>query len=70
MTTLGQRLLNSRELEVVRAAAAGLTSHETGAQLQLATQTIERYRTNAMRKLNVRNITQAAVEALRRGYFN
>ncbi|NCC49627.1 MAG: response regulator transcription factor [Spartobacteria bacterium] len=51
--------LTPREQEVLRYAAAGLTTRQTADQLGLSAKTIETHRTNIIRKLDVANITEA-----------
>lgn len=49
------RLLTSRELEVLRQTAAGLSSKETARLLSISPRTVEVHRRNIMSKLNAKN---------------
>ncbi len=51
----GQALLSVREREVVKLVTKGMSSKEIGVCLNLSTRTVEKYRANAMDKLQVRD---------------
>jgi len=59
--------LSSREREVLRLVADGLTSREIGARLFLSANTIERHRANLMDKLGVHNRVGLVKFAVRHG---
>ena len=61
-TNLGQR-----EQQVLELLAAGLTSPEIGARLNIAAATVEVHRRNIMRKLGVRGIAELTKYAIREG---
>jgi DNA-binding NarL/FixJ family response regulator len=57
-------LLTEREQQVVRLIAQGQRTREIAQLLQLSHKTIERHRTNIMRKLGVRSATEVVAYAL------
>ncbi|MHB8242304.1 MAG: response regulator transcription factor [Solirubrobacteraceae bacterium] len=59
--------LTTRELEVVKLIAEGLTSAEVADQLVLSVKTVERHRTNVLAKLSLRNRVELTRYAIRRG---
>lgn len=61
-------LLTSREQEVVTLIAEGYRTREMAQQLSLSHKTVERHRTNVMRKLGVRSATGVVAYALTHGY--
>lgn len=61
------RVLTTRELEVLRAVAAGLTSQAIGARLGISPKTVESHKSRVIAKLGVRNRAQAVALAARRG---
>jgi LuxR family quorum sensing-dependent transcriptional regulator len=60
-------ILTEREREVLRWTAAGKTSWDTGAILNIAEDTVNKHLASAMRKLNVYSRAQAVAESIRRG---
>ena len=59
--------LSERELEVLQWLASGVSNREIGQQLYIAESTVKRHVYNIFGKLNVRNRTQAALQAQRLG---
>lgn len=53
--------LTTREAQVMQCACEGLTAQGTGSELSLSPRTVQIHRANAIRKLNARNLTHAAV---------
>ena len=64
---LSQRSLTSRELEVLRMVVKGLGNKEIGAALNIAEVTVKLHVSHVLEKLNVKDRTEAATAALRRG---
>jgi len=60
----GDALLTAREQEVVRLIAGGYRTREMAQILSLSHKTIERHRTNLMRKLGVRSATGVVAYAI------
>ena len=63
----GEQLLTTRELEVLRLVAEGLTDREIAARLVLSRHTVHRHLQNAYAKLGSSSRTAAVVEANRLG---
>ncbi len=63
------RLLSGREQEIVGLIAEGYRTREMAQMLTLSQKTIERHRTNLMRKLGVRSATGVVAYALTHGYL-
>ena len=59
--------LSERELQVLQWLASGVSNREIGQQLYIAESTVKRHVYNIFGKLNVRNRTQAAVQARKLG---
>lgn len=59
------RRLSRRELEVMELVMEGYTNPEIGDKLDLSYKTIENHISSILKKLGVKNRTQAAVEILR-----
>ncbi len=59
--------LTPREEEVVKLAAEAHTNREIGELLHLSEKTVENHRSNAMRKLGMRDRTELVRYAIRRG---
>jgi DNA-binding NarL/FixJ family response regulator len=59
--------LSSREREVLRHIAEGLSAKEIAAELKISTKTVEAHRTSLMRKLGVRKATELVRYAVRHG---
>lgn len=64
---LSHRSLTSRELEVLRMVVDGLSNKEIAAALSIAEVTVKLHVSHVLEKLNVKDRTQAATEALKRG---
>jgi DNA-binding NarL/FixJ family response regulator len=60
-------VLTSRESEVVKLIAEGLSSKEIAAQLVISVKTVERHRSNVLAKLELRDRTQVTRYAIRTG---
>lgn len=63
----GPEVLTERERDVVRLVATGMSSKETAAELNLSTRTVENYRAQAMRKLNLRDTVSLVRWCLEQG---
>jgi DNA-binding NarL/FixJ family response regulator len=59
--------LSTRELEVVKLIAEGLTSDEIGERLFISKKTVDRHRANVLEKLGMRNRVELTRYAIRRG---
>jgi DNA-binding NarL/FixJ family response regulator len=59
--------LSERELEVLQWLACGVPNREIGRRLYIAESTVKRHVYNIFAKLNVRNRTQAALQARKLG---
>ena len=59
--------LTPRETQVLRHLALGLSNKEVGRSLEISVETVKEHVQNVMRKLAVKDRTQAAVWAVRRG---
>jgi DNA-binding NarL/FixJ family response regulator len=64
---LSHRSLTSRELEVLRMVVKGLSNKEIAAALNIAEVTVKLHVSHVLEKLNVKDRTHAATEALKRG---
>lgn len=64
---MSHRSLTSRELEVLRMVAQGLGNKEIGAALNIAEVTVKLHVSHVLEKLNVKDRTEAATAAIRRG---
>lgn len=61
--------LSNREMEVLSYVTQGMSNKEIATLLEISYQTVKNHVTSILRKLNVDDRTQAAVYALRRGWF-
>ena len=61
--------LSNREMEVLSYVTQGMSNKEIAVLLEISYQTVKNHVTAILRKLNVDDRTQAAVYALRRGWF-
>ncbi len=61
--------LTTRELEVLRLAARGLTNRAIGHQLDISHRTVQGHLASIYGKLGVNSRTEAVTEALRRGWI-
>ncbi len=59
--------LTAREREVVQLVAEGRSSREVAAELHISVKTVESHRTNVMRKLRIRSVSQLVRYAVRNG---
>lgn len=59
--------LSEREVEVLQWLTSGASNREIGRQLYIAESTVKRHVYNIFGKLNVRNRTQAALQARKLG---
>lgn len=64
---VSHRSLTSRELEVLRMVVKGLSNKEIAVALNIAEATVKLHVSHVLEKLNVKDRTHAATEALRRG---
>jgi DNA-binding NarL/FixJ family response regulator len=55
--------LTSRELDILRLLASGLSNHEIAAELVITEGTVKNHVTNILGKLSVRDRMQAAIKA-------
>jgi two-component system response regulator NreC len=62
-------MLTNREQEVVALIAEGYRTREMAQMLSLSHKTVERHRTNLMRKLGVRSATGVVAYAVTHGYI-
>lgn len=61
--------LTTREMEILSQLTKGLSNKEIASFLDISHQTVKNHVTSILRKLSVDDRTQAAVYALRRGWF-
>jgi DNA-binding NarL/FixJ family response regulator len=64
----GPAVLSDREREVMRLIAGGYRTREMALQLSLSHKTIEKHRSNLMKKLGLRSATAVAAYAVKHGY--
>lgn len=60
--------LSPREMEILEQVTQGLINKEIANKLGISQQTVKNHMTSILKKLNVKDRTQAAVTALRRGW--
>ncbi len=60
--------LSPREMEILQFVTNGLSNKEIAMKLRISQQTVKNHMTSILKKLNVEDRTQAAVNALRRGW--
>jgi len=60
--------LTQREMQILQHVADGMLNKEIAQKLGLSEQTVKNHITSILRKLNVKDRTQAAVTAIRRGW--
>jgi DNA-binding NarL/FixJ family response regulator len=61
-------VLTRREREVIKLIAEGKRTKEIATYLSLSPKTIEKHRTNLMRKLDLHNVSEVTVYALKNGF--
>ena len=62
------KTLTQREREVIRLIAEGKRTKEIAADLSIRPRTVEKHRTNLMRKLDLHNVSEVTVYAIRNGF--
>jgi DNA-binding NarL/FixJ family response regulator len=67
---VSHRTLTSRELEVLRMVAKGLSNKEIAAALNIVEVTVKLHVSHVLEKLNVRDRTAAATAAVQRGIIS
>ena len=67
---ISHRSLTTRELEVLQMVAKGLGNKEIAANLNIAEATVKLHVSHVLEKLNVKDRTEAATAALRRGVIS
>ena len=67
LTSMDPEALTTRETEVLRHLALGLSNRDIAAALSVSEETVKTHVTHVLAKLNVDNRAQAIVQALRRG---
>ena len=60
--------LSEREREVMKLIAQGLRTREIATRLSVSYKTVEKHRSNLMRKLGLRSATAVAAYAIANGY--
>jgi two-component system response regulator NreC len=61
-------ILTRREREVIKLIAEGKRTKEIAVYLSLSPKTIEKHRTNLMRKLDLHNVSEVTVYAIKNGF--
>lgn len=64
----GHSLLTDREREIMQCVASGLRTREIAERLSLSHKTVEKHRSNLMRKLGLRSAAAVAAYAIAKGY--
>jgi len=67
LTSMDPEALTTRETEVLRHLALGLSNRDIAAALSVSEETVKTHVTHVLAKLNVDNRAQAIVQALKRG---
>ena len=62
------KTLTNREQEVIKLIAEGKRTKEIATQLSIRPRTVEKHRTNLMRKLDLHNVSEVTVYAIRNGF--
>jgi DNA-binding NarL/FixJ family response regulator len=60
-------LLTAREIEIIRALSGGLVTREISEKLFISEKTVERHKSNILKKLGLRNTAQLIKEAVEQG---
>ncbi|MDD4876378.1 MAG: response regulator transcription factor [Dehalococcoidales bacterium] len=68
--TSGTEYLHSRELEIIRLTAEGLSNKKIANELYISERTVQTHLVNIFRKLGVNSRTQAVLYALKKGWIN
>lgn len=63
------KVYTSRELEIIRHLAWGLTTEEIAERLCLARNTVETHRKNILKKSKAKNTTEVVVDCLKNGFL-
>lgn len=63
-------VLTRREREVIKLIAEGKRTKDIATYLSLSPKTIEKHRTNLMRKLNLHNVSEVTVYAIKNGFVS
>lgn len=66
---VGPNKPGSREIEVLRLAAKGMSNKQIGKELSISDQTVGTHFVNIFRKLDVQSRTEAVIHALRKGWI-
>ena len=61
-------ILTRREREVIKLIAEGKRTRDIASYLSLSPKTIEKHRTNLMRKLDLHNVSEVTVYAIKNGF--
>jgi len=61
--------LSSRDIEILRYVAAGMSNKEIAVKLSYSEKTVKNYLSLIFQKLGIRDRTQAAIFALRQGFL-
>ena len=64
------KTLTSREREVIRLIAEGKRTKEIATCLSVRPRTVEKHRTNLMRKLDLHSVSEVTVYAIKNGFIN
>lgn len=65
-----RKVLTQREQEVLKLIADGKRTKEIATCLSLSPKTVEKHRTNLMRKLDLHNVSEVTVYAIKNGYVS
>lgn len=63
-------ILTKREMDVLHAIAEGLSTKEIAQKLFISENTVETHRQNIFSKLNVHNVADLVIKAIKAGYIN
>jgi DNA-binding NarL/FixJ family response regulator len=67
--TASWEVLTKREREVIKLIAEGMKTKEIAAYLSLSPKTVEKHRTNLMRKLDLHSVSAVTVYAIQNGFI-
>jgi NarL family two-component system response regulator LiaR len=65
----GSQHLHSRELQILKLAAKGISNKEIGKELNISDRTVQTHLIRIFRKLDVNSRTEAVLHALKRGWI-